>query len=206
MVIVVIKAILLILVIPTLTTIYLKNAEDLKAANATALQKWVTKNWPILPVLVLVGAATWMEAWTYRRTTPIETGEAALTLLPAVTYVQELDAVAAKPADWPTRRQELIRKFEFADYAYNKGDFAKTIEALTELDQGRDSQGSLFRASSCVVSNNLACAYFRRQRNRGFAAARFLLMARDRAAARPSDLQKIDANLDKLDKLVNRLD
>jgi len=130
----------------------------------------------------------------------------ALRFLPLEAYEKELDSIQEKPPDWAAKKQELIRKFQFADYAYSRHDYQKSIDALAELEKGADPLGPLFSAPSYVVANNLACAYFKHQRNRGFFASRYLLLALSRVPPNSAEAQTLQENVASLDELVNRLD
>jgi len=112
MLVVIAKAILGLLFIPIAITVYLQKAEKLKSrAVLKTHQRWVTHNWAVVPILVLVVLAGFMEAWAYQASTPAPAGVSALSFFPLSTYEGELDALTQKPADWPSRRQELVRKF-----------------------------------------------------------------------------------------------
>jgi hypothetical protein len=126
--------------------------------------------------------------------------------MPLEAYEKELDSMPQKPTDWAQRKQELVRKFQFAQYAYDFHDYPKAIDALSELEKGQDALGPLFYMPSYVVANDLGCAYFKRQRNHGFQASRYIILAQSRVPPNSLEARALDENFTVLDELVNRLD
>ena len=203
MVVVLLKVLLAVAIVPLLITLYLASAERLKTQEW--YRRWIV-NWAFLALVVAVAAASTLEVWSYRQSTPSGETERPLRFLPLEAYEKELDSIQQKPSDWAARKQELIRKFQFADYAYDRHDYQKSIDALSELEKGEDALGPLFHVPSYIVANDLACAYFRRQRNRGFFASRYLALAQSRVPPNSTEVHALEENLAALDELVNRLD
>jgi hypothetical protein len=201
---IIIKAVLVVGLVPIVLSFWLKRADDMKPKPWAA--RWTYANWAFWLLLIGIAVVASLEVWSYRESQPRTGEEVALTVLPLAAYEQEIDATTQRPADWPARRQELVRKFEFAEYAYAKHDYAKAAQALQELESGQDSLGSLLRVNSYVVGNNLGCIYFKLQRNRGFTAIQWFFTARARAATAMSHNQTVEQNIRVLDDLVNRLD
>jgi hypothetical protein len=202
-VIVLLKAVLVLVAVPVLITIYLATAERLKEDKFW--RRWIF-NLPFLGLVLVSGGAVALEVWSYEQSTPSMETDRPLRFLPLETYEKELDNFQQKPQDWPIRKQELIRKFQFAEYAYSQRDYRKSVAAFSELENGQDALGPLFRIASFAVANDLACAYFRRQRDHGFFASRYLELAQSRAPLNSKDAQDITENIAILDDLVNRLD
>ncbi len=201
--IVLIKAVLILVVVPLLITVYLAAVERLKSHGF--LRRWIL-NFPLLGLLLTAGAAVGLEVWSYWQSTPSAETDRPLRFLPLETYEKELDNFQQKPQDWALRKQELVRKFEFAQYAYEQRDYRKSVGAFSELENGQDALGPLLHVNSYAVANDLACAHFRRQRNHGFLASRYLQLAQSRVPPNSKDAQDLGDNLAILDDLVNRLD
>jgi hypothetical protein len=209
--IVIAKALLVVVGLPVLIALWLKKADELKTSAPGGspprpAQWWTYGNWAFWASVIAVVAAAGLEALTYRQDRPREADEAQLALLPLTAYEQEMELLEKKPPDWPVRKQELVRKFQFAEYAYSKHDYAKAVQTLRDLAAGQDSMGELLKMDSYVVNNNLGCALFRLQRNRGFLAAQALLAAKNRVPPGRPESRSIEDNLRTLDDLVNRLD
>jgi hypothetical protein len=201
--VILIKVILIAAVVPILIAFYLGSAERLK--TQVWHRRWIW-NWAFFLLVVATGGLSTLEVWSYERSTPsAETGR-PLHFMSIDAYQRELDTIQQKPSDWSQRQQELVRKFQFAQYAYEQRDYAKAIDALTELEKGGDALGSLFHWSSYVVANDLGCSYFKRQRNRGFLASKYLILAQSRVAPNSIEARTLEENLSSLDELVNRLD
>ncbi|MGH9714224.1 MAG: hypothetical protein ACRD5M_13080 [Candidatus Acidiferrales bacterium] len=203
MIIVLIKAILIVAVVPALITVYLGTADKLKTEKWP--RRWIW-NFPFWILLVAIVGVSALEVWSYERSTPAAESNRPLHFLPLESYEKELDSFKQKSSDWEQRRQELVRKFEFAAYAYDRQDYAKSVNALSEIEKGEDTQGPLTQTSSYVVANDLACAYFKRQRNHGFSASRFLFLAQSRVPPNSKEARMMEENIAILDELVNRLD
>jgi hypothetical protein len=203
MLIILTKAVLIVGVVPLIIAAYFASAEKLKSEKW--YRRWVW-NWPFLFLLVSLVVVSTLEVWSYERSTPSAETSRPLHFMPLEAYEKELDAVAQKPPDWAQRKQELVRKFQFAQYAYDQHDYSKSIDALSELEKGQDPLGPLFHMVSYVVANDIGCAYFKRQRNRGFLASQYLLLAKSRVASNSMEARALEENVSVLDELVNRLD
>ena len=197
------RAALALVVIPILIALYLSRTDALKAQ--TWARRWIW-NMPFWILFFVVAGALIVEIVTYRRSTPTAEGDKPLRFLPHEVYEKELDNVQPKPADWEQKKQDLVRKFQFAEYAFNTRDYSKSIDAFIDLENGRDNIGPLFKATSYSVANDLACAYFKKQRDKGFLASRYMTLAKDRVPANSEDTRSLEENLSTLDELVNRLD
>jgi hypothetical protein len=201
--IILIKAVLIVAVVPAILAVYLGSAERLKSENW--FRRWIW-NWAFSILLVAMAGVLALEVWSYERSTPSADASRPLRFMPLEAYEKEIDSIQQKPTDWTQRKQELVRKFQFAQYAYDQHDYAKTIDALSELEKGEDAMGPLFHIPSYVIANDLACAYFKKQRNRGFLASRYMLQAQSRVPPNSMEAHGLEENLSTLDDLVNRLD
>jgi hypothetical protein len=201
--IILIKGVLIVGVVPVIIAVYLGSAERLK--NEKWPRRWIW-NWSFLILLVAMASVSTLEVWSYERSTPSAEAGRPLRFMPLEAYEKELDTVGQKPMDWVQRKQELVRKFQFAQYAYDQHDYPRAIDALSDLEKGRDALGPLFQMQSYVVANDLACAYFKRERNRGFQASRYILLAQSRVPQNSMEARTLEDNVSALDELVNRLD
>jgi hypothetical protein len=203
MAIILVKALLILAIIPIGVSVYLASLDRLKAE--TWIRRWIW-NWAFLLLFLSIVGALVLEVWSYERSTASADAGRPLHFMPLEAYERELDSVQQKPQDWETGRQELVRKFEFAQYAYDQHDYPKAIDAFSELESGQDAMGPLFHVASYVVANDLGCAYFKKQRNRGFWASRYIVIAQSRVGPNSMEQHTLDDNLSILDELVNRLD
>lgn len=141
-------------------------------------------------------------------TDPDDNGE--LIYMDKQQYDRELDSLKILDSVWPGQKKELMRKFDFALYAIETGDFQKGLEALRELEIGQDTNGPLRVCNSYVVANNMGCLYFEIKRNRRFSASQSFLAAKSRAKSRittsNANWLQIETNLNTLDDLVNNRD
>jgi hypothetical protein len=202
-IIILIKAVLIVGVVPVIVAAYLASAERLK--NEKWGRRWIW-HWSFLILLVAMASVSALEVWSYERSTPsVETGR-PLRFMPLEAYEKELDGVQQKSTDWEQRKQELVRKFQFAQYAYDQRDYPRAIDALSDLEKGQDALGPLFRIESYVIANDLGCAYFKRQRNHNFLASRYISLAQSRVPQNSVEARTLEENFSALDELVNRLD
>src|SRR5205823_5687663 len=99
--------------------------------------------------------------------------------------------------------QQLMRKFDYACYAWKAGDFSEAGKALLSLESGQDQVGVLRKLPSFVVSNNLGCVAFRQHRNREFKAFIYFQTARERVREAEPFRTAVEANITALDQMVN---
>lgn len=198
----IIKAVLALAVIPVLVALYYDHGKAL----ASKWRGWTVKNrffWILLGVLTL---AAIFEIKAYRPETAAT--DKPLEFFPLSAYKTELDAYspAQQGATWDTEKQQLMRKFEYAVYAWRARDFNEAAKALLALENGQDQVGILRKIPSFVVSNNLGCIVFGQHRNKEFKAYVHFQTAKDRVHTIEPFRATIEANITTLDQMVNSLD
>lgn len=195
------KLLLVLVLIPVATTLYIDKAKSVKPG----WQRWCFKNpWAyIIVVLVLLAISLEVRGGPPEKTAA---QEKPLTFLAVSDYEKEIETINPKPTNWLQQKQQLLRLFEHAEYAYSVGGYDEAIDALLALEQGRDAVGSLLRVPSYVVSNDLGCAFFKKQRNRSFEASSRFATALSRLPSQSPHQRIVQDNLLNLDQMVNALD
>jgi hypothetical protein len=198
------KGVLAVAVIPVLVALYYGRAT--KKGNAAKRTDWSVNNSFFWILLVAVGGAIYLEVGTYRPE-PILT-DRPLEFFPLSAYKAELDSFSSsqQSQSWQADKEQLLRKFDYACYAWKTGDFDEAAKALVALETGQDQVGNFRKISSFAVSNNLGCVAFRQHRNKEFKAFLYFETAKDRVQESEPFRTTIDANLTALDQMVNKLD
>lgn len=198
------KAVLVLAVIPGLLGTYIQKA---RISTAGRLNKWSYGNKYFWFLLIAVAAGVGGELYSFSTGQPRADTHDPLTFLSLRAYENELTAVSsAGMATTPPDRNQLLRKFEHAEYAWHSGDYREAASSLMSLRSGKDDVGQLPKIPSAIISNNLGCIYFKLQRNQGFLSFTYLHEAQTLAGANHPNRSAIDENIQKLDRLVNSLD
>ncbi len=197
-------ALLAVLVIPILAALCLARATQLGDGGSGRIQRWAKGNWYTYALLLSAVLYVVLQVWSYRLSHPdIPDGE--LRPFTQSEYDQEL-ASQASALPTPDSRTQLLRKFEHASYALNRGDHTRAAEALRQLEHGLDAHGALPNLRSSVVANNLGVVTFALKRNKGFSAYHYFAEAKARVSPGSSFEAVILQNIEHLDSLVNTLD
>lgn len=200
----ILKFILGLVLIPTLVSFYYGKGTS---TEGKFHEKWITKNpffWGLLITLV-IGIGLEVTVFRYAKPAPVE--EEPLKFFGLIVYQEELSQHDPPTSEnWEIDQQQLLRKFEHAEYAWNSGDYEEAANALLALKTGRDEVGDLYRIPCFVVNNNLGCVYFELQRNKDFEAFIHFWTAKDFVGSREPYRTEIENNLRKLDNMVNSLD
>ncbi len=80
------------------------------------------------------------------------------------------------------------------------------IRQLIQIKAGKDDAGALQVIPSFVVENDLACAMFMVERNKGFKASKAMQDALDMCPNNDPKRKDVENNFHGLDEMVNRLD
>lgn len=199
-----VKTVLVLAVIPGLLATYIQKARD---STVGPLKKWSYGNKYFWFLLFAVGTGIGVELYSFSTGQPRADTQDPLTFLSLRAYENELTAVSsAGTATTLPDRDQLLRKFEHAEYAWHSGDYREAASSLMSLRSGKDDVGQLPKIPSSIVSNNLGCIYFKLQRNKGFLSFTYLREAQTLAGANHPNRLTIDENIQKLDRLVNSLD
>lgn len=207
-----ISALLSVVVLPTVAALYFNKATNIQVADgATTIQKipkWSFANIYFWVLIVGVCGFGYLQIELWDLTKPKRHEGPELEFLSMSTYEKEIDMYAKQTTspNWESNRNQLLLKFELAEYAWSKKDYVAVIDTLRELDSGKDDHGVLYKIPSYVVSNNLGCAFYKEFRNENFDAIRHLFNAKNRVAPTSPHQPKIVENIKRLDKLVNTLD
>jgi hypothetical protein len=196
------KAILAIVIIPARIAPYYDRG---KKPNAR-WPDWTIKNLFFWLLLTAVTAAAVLEVRTYRP--ELASTDKPLDFFPLSAYKAELDTYAApqQGQTWDAEKQQLMRKFDYACYAWKAGDPNEAAKALLALETGQDQVGTLRKIPSFAVSNNLGCITFRQHRNKDFKAFLYFQAAKERVKSAEPFRTTIESNLTVLDEMVNTLD
>jgi heme/copper-type cytochrome/quinol oxidase subunit 2 len=202
---VILKAVLVIGVLPIVIWFYTEKGKNKQAANGVA-KAWFFKNFYFYIMLILVGFAVFAEVRTNHTPENQHGQERELEFFRMDAYRNELNQhiPPATNTDWSNQKQQLLRKFDYAQYLWDSKDYKRALEALSSLEAGQDQVGSLEKVPSFVIDNDLGCVYFKLQRNRSFSAFTFFQNARNLADSEHRN--SIEENLRKLDDMVNAID
>jgi hypothetical protein len=196
----IVKAVLALAVIPLAIAFYYDRGSKI---TGTKFEKWIFKNFFFWVLIGLIAVAAVVEVKAYKPEPGVSDKPLEFFTLPA--YKTELDAYSANQqgSNWDSEKQQLMRKFESACYAWKAGDLNETGKALIAIETGQDQIGSLRKIPSFVVSNNLGCVAFKQQRNREFKAFMYFQTAKDRVQNAEPFRGTIDSNITILDQMVN---
>ena len=160
----------------------------------------------IYGLLLAAAAVIVIELYDRQINSPLDSEE--LEFFNSSDYEKDVNAYLSKQQNSPTASElrELFRKFEFAEYAWEKNDIEEARKALASLSKGKDEQGPLLKIPSALVLNNLGCVWFKIQRNKQFKASNMLFAARNLASPNSNHLDVIESNINKLDTMTNRVD
>ena len=192
-------------VIPLCLALYVAKG---RAASEDKLKYWTYKNiFSYLLIFSLIVAIS-LELYRSGQAQELPPDDEPLKVFSVDDYKEELRAVPppVASANWTAEKQYLILKFDHALYAWKRNDFDEAVRALSALYTGKDRSGPLPLVPSFVVNNNLACAYFKKQRNQDFKAYFHLQKALDLVGNQQPYATDIVVNISKLDRLVNSLD
>lgn len=167
--------------------------------------KWY-KNPYLYGLLLAAAAVIAIEIYDRQRSSPVDSEE--LEFFSSSDYEKGINDYLSKQTITHTAPElrEIIRKFEFAEYAWKKKDFEEARRALDSLSKGKDDQGPLLKIPSALVLNNLGCVWFKIQRNKQFKASKMLLSAMSLVSQGGSHIDVIESNINKLDTMTNRVD
>ena len=189
---------------PILAPIALDRAGN-SSQSRTFIQRWF-KN-PYLYLLLLAGLAViTIEIIEKQRSFPSDSE--VLEFIELSNYEKEVNGYITQNniTATPGQKLEIFRKFEFAEYAWEKKDQDESKKALEALEKGKDDQGPLLHMPSAVVSNNLGCVWFKIQRNKQFRSSNYFLKAKNMSPQGSTYFSIVVANTEKLDRMVNKVD
>jgi hypothetical protein len=187
---------------PMLLGFYLASA---KKTVGGPWARWAFKNVAFYLLLGCLGLGVFIEVRRWRYDPATHPEDKPLRFFPAKDYLREISAFPqAKLPD--NSRDALLRKFEHTQYAWEKKDYDEVIRQLTQIKAGKDDAGSLQVIPSFVVENDLACAIFMVERNKGFKACRAMQNALEMCPINDPGRKDVESNFHFLDQMVNRLD
>src|SRR5256885_13033482 len=114
----IIKAVLALGIIPIAVAFYYDRGSKMTVVK---WQRWTVKNFYFWVLIVLILAAAMVEVRTYKPEPTASDKPLEFFTLPA--YKNELDtlSLAQQGSNWDSEKQELMRKFESACYAWKIG-------------------------------------------------------------------------------------
>ena len=198
-----IKALLIVAVLPILIGYYVELGKRL---TGNRFFRWTIKNWAFWVLSVLLIPTIFFEIKFSESREIAE--EKPLAFFELSTYQSELDQyIPPQPSpNWTTEKQQLVRIFEHAQYAWKSADYNEATDSLLALETGQDKIGSLQKVASFVISNDLGCVYFKQQRNKEFKAFIYFQTAKDRVGSKEPYKGLIEKNMRALDEMVNKID
>ncbi len=193
-----------ILLLPIFAPIALDKARS-PNGNRSFKQRWL-KNFYAYIVLFAGFAVIAIEICDKQRNLPSDSE--ALEFIELSSYEKEVNDYITQNNVSATSGEKMgiFRKFEFAEYAWEKNDQDEARKALEALEKGKDEQGPLLPIPSTVVYNNLGCVWFKIQRNKQFRSSDFLLKAKALSSNGSAYFSIVVANIEKLDRMVNKAD
>lgn len=193
-----------ILLLPIFATIALDKAGN-SSQGRTFKQRW-TNNLYIYLFLLAGCAVIAIEILDRQRSLPSDSE--VLEFIELSNYEKEVKGYITQKnlSATPSEKMEIFRKFEFAEYAWEKNDQDEARKALEALEKGKDNQGPLLHIPSTAVSNNLGCVWFKIQRNKQFKSSNYFLKAKKMSSQEGTYFSVVVANIEKLDKMVNKVD
>lgn len=194
---------LVVAVIPLLVVLYAD-----RARKGGVGWGWTFKNLFFYLLIIAIPLAVTLEVLTWRATFPPVPFEAELDFLDRVAYEKDVDLHVPEPQpdNWVSIRDQLLRKFNHAEHAWDTEDYKEATKTLLELEVGEDDVGGFHRFDSFVVVNNLSCVYFKKKRNEDFQASDYLLKALRLVGTMEPYSNIVKENIRKLNTAVNTRD
>jgi hypothetical protein len=193
-----------IVLIPLFITLYINRATKLEGDFK---EKWLTKNIFSLIIIISFLSGVFLEIKSYKFTSQRNIEDEKLLYFDFGVYKEELDShQPVSEIDWGNEKEQLLRIFEHAEYAWESGDYEEARDALQSLKRGKDEFGNMYRFQSFSVNNNLGCLYFEIKRNKDFDSIIHYLIAKEIVGSKEPYRSRIDENIKKLDRMVNTID
>jgi hypothetical protein len=170
---------------------------------------WKQASSHIAAVVVLV-SAVFLLGW-YGLTLPTAAaakGPLALEHLTKRNVEEELDTRRQQKSfqvpDIDRGLQIIKVKFDEAEYALGRHDFDRALELYSDIERGSDENGAFATFPCASIKNNMAVAYFEKQRNKGFKALKLLFEASSTEPKPQHVRDLIQRNIDAMDVYLNQ--